>query len=114
MGVIGIPLSIAVIVAAGGWLLAAVSALQLFSLVPKGQRMAGYNELSMWRLDKLRQRTGPAADLHIKRMKQGGIVFALALLVVIAVVAIGIAFSQPAATTAAALSTGPFNGVSDA
>jgi hypothetical protein len=114
MGVTGIPLTLAAIVAAGGWLLVAVSALQIFALVPKGQRWAGYNDLSMWRFDKLRQRAGPAADPHIKRMKQGGIVFALALLVVIVAAAIGIAFSPPAATTAAALSTGPFNGVSDA
>jgi archaellum biogenesis protein FlaJ (TadC family) len=113
VGWIGIPVAIAAIIAAGGWLLAAVSALQIFSMVPRGQRWAGYNELSMWRFDKLRQRTGPQADTHIKRMKQGGIAFALALLVLIVIVAINIAFSPPAATAAAAL-TGPVNGVSDA
>ena len=95
-------------------MVAAVSALQTFSLVPKGQRWAGYNELSMWRFDKLRQRIGPQADPHIKRMKQGGIVFALALLALILVVVINIAFSQSAATAAAAGLAGPINGVSDA
>jgi hypothetical protein len=96
-------LTIASIPAVGGWIVAAVSGIQLFGLLPQGQRMDGYSDLSMWRFDKLRQRIGPAAEPLLKRMKWGGIVFALSVLVIIVTGALTIAFSGSPAPQAAAI-----------
>ncbi len=70
---------IALIPAIGGWMVAAFTAIQMFLLIPRGQRLAGYSDLSMWRFGKLRERIGPGAAPLVRRMKLGGIAFALGL-----------------------------------
>ena len=104
---------IAAIPAICGWIVAAFTAMQIMFLVPPGQRMAGYNDISMWRFGKLRQRIGPQAEPYFKRMKLGGIVFALSLLAILLLVALSIPFQAPAAAGTAAIDW-PINGVSDA
>jgi hypothetical protein len=97
-----------------GWLVVATSAVQIMLLVPAGQRMAGYNDLGMWRFGRLRERIGPKAEPHLARMRLGGIAFALCILVVLLLVALSIPLQEraPVADTAALI--GPANGVLDA
>jgi hypothetical protein len=107
-------IAIAVIHAIGGWIVVAFSAIQIFLLIPKGQRLAGYNDLSMWRFGKLRERIGPGSEPLFARMKLGGIVFALSLLAILLLTAVGIPFLEQAPAAGTAALSGPTNGVSNA
>jgi hypothetical protein len=94
-----------------GWAIVAVTSIQLFAMVPKGQRIAAYNDLGMWRFGKLRQRIGPQADPLLRRMKLGGIAFALGLVALLALVALSIPFNEQAPTAETAALFEPVNGV---
>ena len=105
---------IAAIPAILGWIVVAFTSIQIMFLVPPGQRMAGYNDISMWRFGKLRERIGPKADPYFKRMKLGGIAFALGLLVVVLLVAVSIPFQDQAPAAGTAALSEPTFGVSNA
>ncbi len=57
------------------WIVALVSAIQIVSLAPKGQKLRTYGQLGWWQFDKIRATVGSAADLPIRTYQRAFIAF---------------------------------------
>lgn len=85
----------AVLIAFIAWAFAALSALNVVSLAPKGEKLSVYFQLGLWRFAGLEAKLGPAVTPHLVRYKRAFYVF---FAVIIAVAALSIAI--PAFKTA--------------
>jgi hypothetical protein len=71
--------------AAASWVVAAMSALSIIGLAPKGQKMSAYFALGWWRFAKVEAIAGPAAAPHIGRYRKAFLVFFACILLAIVI-----------------------------
>ncbi|MGE3875724.1 MAG: hypothetical protein AB7F74_22445 [Parvibaculaceae bacterium] len=65
----------AVLVAFIAWAFAALSAINVVSLAPKGEKLAAYFQLGMWRFAPLEASLGAGVRPHLIRYKRAFFVF---------------------------------------
>ncbi len=59
----------------GAWTLAIISAIQIVSLAPKGEKIRVYGQLGWWQFDRIRATVGPAAEQPMRTYRRAFIVF---------------------------------------
>lgn len=78
---IGIILGVVALLGFFAWAIVAISVVQLLVLAPKGQKVAVYGKLGMWRMGDIRTIVGPGADPHIQAMKRAGVAFLVCVVI---------------------------------
>jgi hypothetical protein len=92
-------ISLIALVAAGAWIVAALSLIGALRLVPAGQRVAALFSAGFWQFQKVRALGGPDVDLHLQRYAFAFVVFFFAI---IASMFLGMVLSIEAHNAAAA------------
>ena len=83
----GVILAVAVALGAlAAWVVAAISALEIVRLAPKGGKLAAYWNLGWWRHAAIAQALGPAANAPLRRYRFAFCVFFGCVLAMIAAV----------------------------
>ncbi len=75
MSLLPILIGIAGLLVIGTWALAIMSAMQIVSLAPEGEKFKVYGQLGWWQFDKIRAAVGPAAEQPIRTYRRAFIVF---------------------------------------
>jgi hypothetical protein len=95
-GLIHVIAFVGALVAFIAWAMAALSALSVVQLAPKGDKLTAYFDLGRWRFAALEARLGPTVTPHIVRYKRAFLIFFAAIGAIIVVVALSIFFLKPA------------------
>ncbi len=80
-------------VALAAWLTAAVSAISLVRLAPRGKRLSTYFDLGWWRFAKIAATIGPPAAPYSTRYKWSVVVFFGCVVLGMAVATLSVALS---------------------
>ena len=72
--------------AVAAWLVAAVSALSIVGLAPRGQKFKAYLALGWWRFARVEAIAGPAAAPHIAHYRKAFLAFFACIILAVAIV----------------------------
>jgi hypothetical protein len=95
MNLVPILVGVAGLLVVVAWIVAIMSAIQIVSLAPKGEKIRTYGQLGWWQFDKIRATIGPAADQPIRAYQRAFIVF---IVIVILGAAAGVLLGAQAQT----------------
>lgn len=74
----------AVLIAFIAWAFAALAALNVVNLAPKGEKLTSYFQLGMWRFAALEAKLGPQVKPHLTRYKRAFYVFFAVIIAILA------------------------------
>jgi hypothetical protein len=94
-GLIHVVMFVAALIAFIAWAMAALSALNVVQLAPKGEKLMSYFRLGLWRFTDLEASIGPQVTPHLVRFKRAFLVFFATICAIVAL-SFSFLFLEPA------------------